>query len=222
MQVMYFSAARYGRPFGVAGEPVRDAPGRNPSAARFESIRAITKIPSSCAAFVSSPNRSRPFRNSARWCSGILARVVGDDAAGVDDHGLDLRALPLRAPPGDVVADGILLRDVGLAPEVGAAIPRQRRRAERCADRPDVRSARRRRRELPCDDRELPASASSRRAARFALGQLAGFKLQLQARLQRRRLEFRPRTTAQLEAGSWKLSYVVDRDRLRARRRTAR
>ena len=52
-----------------------------------------------------------------------LARVVGDDAAGVDDNGLDLRALPLRAPPGDVVADWILLRDVGLAPEVGAAIP---------------------------------------------------------------------------------------------------
>ena len=60
-----------------------------------------------------------------------LARVVGDDAAGVDDDGLDLRALPVRAPPGDVVADGILLGDVGLAPEIGAAIPRQRRRADR-------------------------------------------------------------------------------------------
>ena len=58
----------------------------------------------------------------------ILARVVGDDAAGVDDNGLDLRALPLGAPPGDVIADRILFRDVGLAPQVGAAIPGRRTR----------------------------------------------------------------------------------------------
>ena len=33
-----------------------------------------------------------------------LARVVGEDAPGVDDDALDLRAFPMLPPPGDVVA----------------------------------------------------------------------------------------------------------------------
>jgi len=60
-----------------------------------------------------------------------LARVVGDDAAGVDDDGLDLGPLPVGAPPADVVADGIFLGDVGLAPAVGAAVPGNRRHLRR-------------------------------------------------------------------------------------------
>src|SRR6185436_2605374 len=59
------------------------------------------------------------------------ARVVGDDAAGVDDDGLDLGPLPVGAPPADVVADGIFLGDVGLAPAVGTAVPGNRCRLRR-------------------------------------------------------------------------------------------
>ena len=53
-----------------------------------------------------------------------LARVVGDDAAGVDDDALNFGALPVVAPPGDVVLVRILLGDVGLSPAVGAPVPR--------------------------------------------------------------------------------------------------
>jgi hypothetical protein len=55
------------------------------------------------------------------------ARIVGDDAAGVDDDRLHRRALPLPAPPRDVVADRIFLGDVRLSPAEGAAIPGERR-----------------------------------------------------------------------------------------------
>src|SRR5258708_1213612 len=68
-----------------------------------------------------------------------FARIIRDDAAGVDDDTLRRCALPLFTPPGDVVANGIFLRDVGLAPADGFAIPghgtlccQQRRCAERC------------------------------------------------------------------------------------------
>src|SRR5258708_24775143 len=53
-----------------------------------------------------------------------FARVVGNDAAGVEDDALDQGALPELAPPGDVIADGIVLGDVGLAPAGDAAVPR--------------------------------------------------------------------------------------------------
>ena len=56
------------------------------------------------------------------------AWVVGDDAPGVDDQGLDLGALPVTAPPGDVVALGVLFGDVRLAPEIRAPVPRHARR----------------------------------------------------------------------------------------------
>ncbi len=55
----------------------------------------------------------------------VLAGVVGDNAAGIDDHGLNLCALPVLAPPGDVVAHRVLFGDVGLAPSIGAPIPGQ-------------------------------------------------------------------------------------------------
>ena len=52
-----------------------------------------------------------------------FGRVVGDDAAGVDDDPLRVGALPLLAPPADVVARGVELGDVGLHPPQRAAIP---------------------------------------------------------------------------------------------------
>ena len=55
-----------------------------------------------------------------------LARVVGDDAAGIDDDALDLRPLPVLPPPGDVVAGRVDLGDVRLRPAVRAPIPRDR------------------------------------------------------------------------------------------------
>jgi hypothetical protein len=55
-----------------------------------------------------------------------LAWVIRDDASGVDDNGLHVCALPVLAPPADVVSNGILFRDVGLAPPVGAPVPGQR------------------------------------------------------------------------------------------------
>ena len=60
-----------------------------------------------------------------------LARVVGDDAAGIDDDALDARALPIVAPPGDVVVVGIALGDVGLAPAADAAVPGEARLCRR-------------------------------------------------------------------------------------------
>ena len=53
-----------------------------------------------------------------------LAGVVGHDPAGVDDHALDPRALPVLPPPGDVVSGRVALGDVGLSPAEHAAIPR--------------------------------------------------------------------------------------------------
>ena len=55
-----------------------------------------------------------------------LARIIGDDPAGVDDHALHRGALPVLAPPGNVVARRIDLGDVGLPPAIGATIPRNR------------------------------------------------------------------------------------------------
>ena len=45
-----------------------------------------------------------------------LGRVVGDDAAGIDDDALRVGALPVLAPPRDVVARDVELGDVGLHP----------------------------------------------------------------------------------------------------------
>ena len=53
------------------------------------------------------------------------ARIVRHDAAGVDDDALGVGSLPVLAPPGDVVARGVNLRDVRLAPAEGAPVPRQ-------------------------------------------------------------------------------------------------
>jgi hypothetical protein len=52
---------------------------------------------------------------------------------------LHLRPLPVAAPPVDVVAHRILLGDVGLAPQIGAPVPRQRRAGTLCGrGRPDT------------------------------------------------------------------------------------
>ena len=54
----------------------------------------------------------------------VLARIIGDDTAGIDDHALHLGALPEFAPPGNVITLRIFLRDIGLAPAICAPIPR--------------------------------------------------------------------------------------------------
>jgi len=53
------------------------------------------------------------------------ARVVGYEATGIDDYALGVGLFPVLAPPGDVVARGVNLRDVRLAPAENAAVPRQ-------------------------------------------------------------------------------------------------
>src|SRR2546423_8139894 len=55
-----------------------------------------------------------------------LARIVGDDAAGIDDDAVEGRALPIFTPPGDVVTGGIAFGDVGLSPSCSAAVPGDR------------------------------------------------------------------------------------------------
>ena len=57
---------------------------------------------------------------------GKLAGVVGDNAAGIDNESLHLGALPLLPPPGDVVANRVLLGDVRLTPTDGAPVPGER------------------------------------------------------------------------------------------------
>src|ERR1039458_1604998 len=54
-----------------------------------------------------------------------LAGIIGNNAAGIDDDALNLRALPVLPPPGDVVSLRVNLRDVRLPPAQGAAIPRE-------------------------------------------------------------------------------------------------
>ena len=53
-----------------------------------------------------------------------LAGIVGHDAAGVDDDAFHRGALPIVAPPGDVVLHGVDLGDVGLSPAIRAQVPR--------------------------------------------------------------------------------------------------
>ena len=54
-----------------------------------------------------------------------LAGIIGNNAAGIDDDALNLRAFPVLPPPGDVVSLRVNLRDVRLSPAQGAAIPRE-------------------------------------------------------------------------------------------------
>src|SRR5581483_2907026 len=53
------------------------------------------------------------------------AGVIGDDAAGVDDHALHARALPVVDPPPHVVVlgQGVDLADVRLSPAHHAPVP---------------------------------------------------------------------------------------------------
>ena len=51
------------------------------------------------------------------------AGVVRHDSAGIDDDALNVRGLPILAPPRDVIADRILLGDVGLSPAIGTPEP---------------------------------------------------------------------------------------------------
>ena len=53
-----------------------------------------------------------------------LGRIIGDDAAGIDDDALHARPAPMLAPPGVIVARGIDLDEVRLAPAQGRAVPR--------------------------------------------------------------------------------------------------
>ena len=55
-----------------------------------------------------------------------LAGIISDDAAGIDDDALGLRALPALPPPGEVVPLRVNFRDVRLSPAQRAAIPRER------------------------------------------------------------------------------------------------
>ena len=54
----------------------------------------------------------------------ILAGVVGDDAAGVDDDALNSGPLPIVAPERDVVPLRVALSDVSLPPTQGSPEPR--------------------------------------------------------------------------------------------------
>ena len=63
-----------------------------------------------------------------------LARIIGNDASGVYDHALHRRAFPEFPPPFDVVSGGIALRDIGLAPPDGPAIPRRYRSIALCGN----------------------------------------------------------------------------------------
>ena len=56
------------------------------------------------------------------------AGIVGHDAAGVDDHPLDIGTAPKISPPVNIVADGIPFGDIGLSPAQGACVPRFVRR----------------------------------------------------------------------------------------------
>jgi hypothetical protein len=56
-----------------------------------------------------------------------LARVVRNDAAGVDDHGLNISTLAVFTPPPSVIPDRVLFRDARLTPPVCAPVPWLRR-----------------------------------------------------------------------------------------------
>src|ERR1051326_3562219 len=52
-----------------------------------------------------------------------FARIIGYDAAGIDDYALHAGALPIFAPPRDVIAGRGALCNICLAPAIDAAIP---------------------------------------------------------------------------------------------------
>ncbi len=53
----------------------------------------------------------------------VLAGVIGDDSAGVENHSLHAGAFPVPAPPVNVVSGRVDLGDVGLAPAERATVP---------------------------------------------------------------------------------------------------
>jgi len=54
---------------------------------------------------------------------GVLARIVGDDNARVDDHALNAGPPPVLPPPAGVVADRVDLSEIGLTPAVNLPVP---------------------------------------------------------------------------------------------------
>jgi hypothetical protein len=69
-----------------------------------------------------------------------LAGIVNYDTAGVNDDALYARALPILAPPRDVISHRIAFRDVGLSPAAGPPEPRHPR-IGLCGSRRSARSA---------------------------------------------------------------------------------
>ena len=55
-----------------------------------------------------------------------LGGIVSEYSAGVDDDGLNLGALPVLPPPGDVVVGAVGFGDVGLPEAIGALVPGNR------------------------------------------------------------------------------------------------
>ena len=54
---------------------------------------------------------------------GIFGGIVSNDAAGIDDDALDACALPIIAPPWDIIAGNVEFGDVGLSPAQATAVP---------------------------------------------------------------------------------------------------
>ena len=93
------------------------------SPAPFESIRANTTIPSCRATSQQLAEEiaiAEKLGPAVKW---NLCRIIRNDAARVDDDALGVGALPLFAPPGDVVAGHVDFGDVRLHPADGAAEP---------------------------------------------------------------------------------------------------
>ena len=66
----------------------------------------------------------------------VLAGIVRHNAARVDDYALHLCALPIIAPPGDVISHSIRFCDVRLPPALGAAVPGSKIRCRGLASAP--------------------------------------------------------------------------------------
>ena len=94
MQVTYLSAARYGCPLTSRANQSGCALKKS-SAVRFESMRAITNNAVGVGGLRQLAEEIALAQELGTMVQRKLARIVGDDATGVDDDGLGLRALPV-------------------------------------------------------------------------------------------------------------------------------
>jgi len=107
---------------GVYGEPVRTGL----KAVRVRPIRVHAsedRKPVLMRSAAQLAEQVTPVKVFCLAMKGHLTGVIGNDTTSVDDDPLDVGALPVTAPPSDVIALRVNLGDIGLPPACDAPKP---------------------------------------------------------------------------------------------------